>query len=242
MSAKAKSHFFAVWNPTTDANKGFQRDVDFALQIPQAKIMSLYKFVADFGLAYTDTERQKIVEKIAEHVELLEFEISKILALFYWITKQMLPNGEMSNDNPTLLAEDMAEYGIIKKDSMSVVEGWFSKLFQITNKEIFLRKRKREAVSSVLPILTNVEMVIDVRAVFDKQYIPTQMNPNDYFPECMGVEPVAIFQFRLEKTDSEEICFQASKRTLKLLVDIIESAQIEIGKITEYLNLNHTEA
>jgi len=235
-----KSELFSLVELNKESNKDFFNDIKLISGLPIEKVLSIAKHTIEYGIAPSSIERRKVSELAASECEVLPKEAAKCLRLFSFFADNMVPGEDAEHDSPLDLATDLSELGIITEDKIQYTEKWLSYVRDISLQTLKIQ-RIYSTTNTGFPSLSSIGAVVDFRAVFDHDFNVQKENVATYSPKCIGMEPVVAISLKLNNTNDEIVCFHTDKRTLKLLQDILASAQKELDIATKFLNLKETD-
>ena len=229
MKKKIKSKLFSRFDMTRDEN--FVKDLRVLLSLPNSAIEHLAGYAIKIWLARGDDETDMVADEASNKLKVPRAQLDHALRLSNYLMTKFLKDGEGYGDKPENIVADMETIFKISFEEkrapfLTLVKG----LKKLAEQKSDVRMRQHYAIRS-LPALKGISTSADYRLMFDKEF-GVSSDISSYQPKCLDAVPIAIIRLAFDSGPTENVFFQADKRTLHILIDrlLAVDKELDIGR------------
>ncbi|HEV2210495.1 MAG TPA: hypothetical protein VG167_17100 [Verrucomicrobiae bacterium] len=209
-----------------DLGDGFRRDMKVVLGLNPDVVARLPEFAFRATLTPTTREKDKIYQKASSELGIPLVQIEPALNVSAFLLRQLTPGGEASADDEQALLADLKEALPCEDDKSQILTRYLEGLKKFAKQDLRVAILQRAHEQSALPILNEVSVEADFRAVFENSY-HYEEDIAAYSPKFLGTIPLGIVRLEFDGTQ-DDAYFQLSKRSLQVLIDSLVALQKEI--------------
>ena len=233
-----KSKLFSKLDMTRDER--FEKDLHVLLSLKNSAIEHLAVHAAKVWLARGDEETDMAADEASRELKVPRAQLDHALRLSNFLISKFLRDKEGYGDRPENIVSDVeTSFDISLGEKRAPVLTLVKDLKKLAEQKADMRLRQRYALSS-LPVLKSMSVSADYRLVFDKRFgISSKIS--SYQPECLGAVPVAIVQLVFDSNPTENVFFQADKRTLHILIDYLRAVDKELDIGRDFLDIGEVQ-
>lgn len=229
MRKKIKSKLFSKLDMTRDER--FVKDLHVLLSLKNSAIEHLAAHAVKVWLAQGDDETDMAADEASRELKVPRAQLDHALRLGNFLISKFLKDGEGYRDKPENIVADMeTNFDISFEEKRGPLLTLVKDLKKLADQKADVKVRQRYALSS-LPVLKSISASADYRLVFDKTF-GVSSKISSYQPKCLDAVPVAIVQLVFDSDPTENVFFQADKRTLHILIDYLRAVdkELDIGR------------
>ncbi|MCX7047250.1 MAG: hypothetical protein NTX50_17395, partial [Candidatus Sumerlaeota bacterium] len=195
----------------------FKKDLQVLIELET----KAFHEIPPFALAALESQSKQAAERVydqaSERTGLPRAQLDHVMDIAQFFLREFAPKGDAEKDEPEVIVADLAEFLPIPKDKYDCFRTFLAKLKEAASHEARAIILQRVHEQSVLPRLASISVAVDFRGVFDDYYKSTD-DITKFVPQCKGFVPLGIVQIGLEDSNTEQVAFQLSKRTLQILI------------------------
>jgi len=215
-----KSAFFDRHEFEESAAKEIRSVFELLSSIPTSKIQIAFDSFTKIQ-PNANSENENVVKQLSERFQISQKESGMILNLL-GVFSDILSNSAFHED-AHLMADDLFEKGLISEESLPSARAFFE-LFSEEYRQKIERIRKVEQTEiGLLPFLVSCSTSFEKRIVFESKFRYGE-NPDLYSPKAIDTVPIVTIRLVTDSGPKEGLFFQAGKKELQRLSDIISVA------------------
>ena len=232
------SKLFSKLDLTRDEK--FAKDARVLQSLTNSAIERLAVYASKVWLARSDEETDMAADEASSELKVPRAQLDHALRLSNFLISKFLKDGEGYGDEPENIVIDMeTSFDIFFEEKRVSVLKLVTDLKNLAEQKADVRMRRRYALSS-LPVLKAISASADYRLVFDETF-RINSKISSYQPKCLGAVPVAIVQLVFDSDPTENVFFQADKRTLHILIDYLRAVDKELDIGREVLGIEEVQ-
>lgn len=220
--------------------RSFARDIRALVELPGSVLAELPEYGRRFTLAASDVESMSIVDAASEATGILRSKLFYALRLSFFFLRGFTRLGDGSSDSPEAVLADMEEFFDVPGDRRPDLLRYLGDIKELAEPAIADVLIRRSYASRALPTLESVSSVLDLRVVFDPEYLRGD-RLESYLPKCLGAVPVAIIRLGFDTEEHPGAHFQVDRKWLRFLIDALRSIEKEMEIAESSFELHETD-
>ena len=233
-----KSKLFAKHDLRDD--ESFERDIKHLLAVDPQVLGGILEYAFQCIEVLSTAEKERICDKASDSTGLPRASLDHVLSITQFLLRQFTTRGDAASDDPSTLVEDLQEMFDLPTDSRPAFLDFFTQMKALAESKVEPLILRRAHSQSTLPIVRSVSTAVDYRVLFDEDYA-TDKDLATFSPTFMGLVPVGIVQLVLSAPPEESVFFQASKRSLQVIIDHLKGLQKQIDIAEKHINVKQGE-
>ncbi|MBU2512696.1 hypothetical protein KJ966_15270 [bacterium] len=218
-------------------NEDFKKDIKRISNLDERINKELPSVVAKILLSSLSSEDDKIFDESAKRLGIDESILRSNKSIVANFIKEFAPVGDAANDSIEDLIDDIKESGLLESTDLNSIKSMLKSAKKVSIEDFHKAQQKKSYEHSGLPKLVGITEVVDLRVIFDKKY-ESDSSIKDYSPVCEGLVPMAVVKLRFSKdSPTESVCFQMTRKEIKMVKDHFEALEKQIEKATKFANL-----
>ncbi len=233
-----KSKLFSVFD--VSENEEFAKHLKVLVSLPSDVFKRLADDTSQVWLAPSKKETRVVIEDVAKEVKLPSSTLNTAFSMSQYFLRQFLGPEKAAEDTPQAIVEDLKELNLISSEEEDKLLPLLVQLEKLVVNNLDLENLKKQTWQSSSPCVNAIDAAINYRPVFSESF-EVDSNLEDFEPKCLGIVSVATITLGFDGGPVEQICFQADKRSLKILIDNLRSLEKEFQIADKYLRLKLPE-
>ena len=230
MNSKLLSRFDA------SRSEEFPKDIAVLVELPDEALEDLPRRIASIAVTRSSREDDQLRDEAANTLGIQRARLDHAIDIGQFFLKEFLSSGRGFQDDPVAIAADLAEAELIPEDREKVLRNCLLRMQSLASDEVERLVLKASYGLTGLPAVESIGTFVDFRAVFDESF-RVGYSVEEYEPSCLGTVPVVIVHLGLDEGPVKDVHFHADLRTVRLLIDHMQSAEKQIGIAQAYLGL-----
>ncbi len=233
---KMQSVVFSRFDPTSEANKVFCKDLKTLVSISSEQRRLCLEGYPDVRLAQTSDEEGKATKRITDKSELTQIDTNAVLSIFNYFLRMMeaiTDDEDFAEDSPEKWALDLITLGLLTEgEKPSFVETLIQLQSEVIPKVLPIIQQYRSTVG-VFPVFKQLETTVELRAVQKQEYSSGQ-NPDDYIPQILDLVPIASIHLGMHKGHPSDVYFQVDEDDVGRLRDAFHALKKEMDALKKH--------
>ncbi|MEX0597547.1 MAG: hypothetical protein WD512_13730 [Candidatus Paceibacterota bacterium] len=221
-----------------DVNK-FRDDLGILYSLEENEQSILIDGLLQIVRKNTSGEADEVIEKTLEKIDRNKGELLKAFQVLQYLYSQWSP----VNDTSELFISDLKELELLPQNEEEEEKSlkFFLKLFSVIEEDNKFRMKSLYRASG-LPNFNHISTIVELRPYFDAPFGSiNNKSIEDYNPVCLGWFPKTIINLSVDRGPIESINFQADKRQIQYMIDILKSSLKDLDAAMNSVNLLEAE-
>lgn len=229
-----ESKLFARFDPESQGNEQFAKDLEQVLGLPQAQLDAILREAPALARAQTQADMREVVVRL-ERDGISPLTVQHATSLINFFARALLDE-DTSADSPSQWAADLQDpdIGILAPDKASAFLEFVGRIKDDLLPELDSIRKQKTYGTGVLPSLKGGGTTVELRGIFREPY-RWGSALSKYEPEVIGVVPVISVHIRLDAGTPNEIWFQATPEELDYLISEFQAAKTASAALQAHL-------